>query len=74
MVLPVRRSGQGAGGFGWRGSLAITRFDPWSDLLASETLIDREGRLVIAGSCLRRRPSPPRTGFALARFRLNPPK
>lgn len=71
MVLPVLRSGQQASGFGWLGWGAITRFDPWSDLVASETLIDQEGRLVIAGPCLRPRLSP-KSGFAVARFRLNP--
>ena len=71
-VLPVLRSGQQAGGFGWLGWGAITRFDPWSDLVASEALIDQEGRLVIAGPCLRPRLSP-KSGFAVARFRLNPP-
>ncbi|HEY6550564.1 MAG TPA: hypothetical protein VIY71_05120, partial [Solirubrobacterales bacterium] len=69
-VLPLRKSGQLEHRFGWAGWQANTRFDPYSDLAASEALVDSENRLVIAGTGLRPRLSP-KPGFALARFELD---
>jgi uncharacterized delta-60 repeat protein len=68
-ALPLTESGEEEHGFGWLGWLAITRFDPRSDLAASEALIDGENRLVIAGTGLRPRISR-QPGFALARYEL----
>lgn len=70
-AMPLSKSGEEEHGFGWRGWLAITRFDPHSDLAASEALVDGENRLVIAGTGLRPRLSP-KPGFALARYELSP--
>jgi uncharacterized delta-60 repeat protein len=70
-AMPLSKSGDEERGFGWLGWLAITRFDPRSDLAASEALVDGENRLVIAGTGLRPRLSP-QPGFALARYELGP--
>jgi uncharacterized delta-60 repeat protein len=68
-VMPLRSSGEPEHSFGRAGWQAITRFDPHSDLAASEAVIDSEGRLVIAGTARRPRISA-QPGFALARFEL----
>jgi uncharacterized delta-60 repeat protein len=69
MAMPLKSSGDQEHSFGWMGWEAITRFDPHSDLAASEALVDSENRLVIAGTGLRPRLSP-QPGFALARYEL----
>jgi uncharacterized delta-60 repeat protein len=70
MVMPLRSSGEHEHSFGRLGWEAITRFDPYSDLAASEGLVDSQNRLVVAGTGLRPRLSP-KPGFALARFELS---
>lgn len=71
MVERLRESGKLESEFGWQGWISITRFDRNSDAAASDALIDGEGRLLVAGTALRRRPAP-EPGFALARFELKP--
>lgn len=69
MVWPLRESGEQAGGFGWLGWLAITRFNSRSDAAASDALIGADGNLLIAGTA--REPTlAPHGGFALARYEL----
>ena len=69
MAWPLLESGEQAGGFGWLGWLAITRFNPHSDAAASDALIGADGNLLIAGTA--REPTlAPHGGFALARYGL----
>ncbi|MGN6274637.1 MAG: hypothetical protein ACTHNP_01745 [Solirubrobacterales bacterium] len=69
MAWPLQESGEQAGGFGWLGWLAITRFNPRSDAAASDALIGADGNLLIAGTA--REPTlAPHGGFALARYEL----
>jgi len=69
MAWPLQESGEQAGGFGWLGWLAITRFNYRSDAAASDALIAADGNLLIAGTA--REPSlAPTGGFALARYEL----
>jgi len=69
MVWPLRESGEQAGGFGFLGWLAITRFNRRSDAAASDALIGADGNLLIAGTA--RDPTlAPQGGFALARYDL----
>jgi Domain of unknown function (DUF5122) beta-propeller len=69
MAWPLQESGEQAGGFGWLGWLAITRFNSRSDAAASDALIGADGNLLIAGTA--REPTlAPKGGFALARYEL----
>lgn len=69
MAWPLQESGEQAGGFGWLGWLAITRFNSRSDAAASDALIAGDGDLLIAGTA--REPAlAPNGGFALARYEL----
>jgi uncharacterized delta-60 repeat protein len=69
MAWPLQESGEQAGGFGWLGWLAITRFNSRTDAAASDALIGADGNLLIAGTA--REPTlAPNGGFALARYEL----
>lgn len=69
MTWPLQESGKQAGGFGWLGWLAITRFNSRSDAAASDALIAADGNLLIGGTA--REPTlAPHGGFALARYEL----
>jgi uncharacterized delta-60 repeat protein len=69
VVIPLRANGRLQSSFGWKGWLAISRFDPRSDAAASEALVDGEGRLLIAGTT-RGPVLAPHGALALARFGL----
>ncbi|MDX6634963.1 MAG: hypothetical protein QOF06_1166 [Solirubrobacterales bacterium] len=69
LAVPLAANGRLEGGVSWRGWAWITRFDKRSDAAASEALIDRKGRLLIAGTA-GRPGSAPDGALALARFEL----
>jgi hypothetical protein len=69
MVVPLRRSGLLRNKLGWRGWIAITRFDEHSDAAAGEALLEGDRWLLIAGT-VRRPTLAPRGGIGLVRLGL----
>jgi len=69
MVVPLRQSGQLRNQLGFRGWIAITRFNRRADATASEALLEGDGRLLIGGT-VRWPPEVPDGGLLLSRIEV----
>jgi uncharacterized delta-60 repeat protein len=69
MVVPLAPSGRERDEFGYRGWIAITRFDPRSDAAASEAVLEGDKRILVAGT-VRRPGLAPHGGIGLIRLGL----
>jgi uncharacterized delta-60 repeat protein len=69
MVVPLRQSGKLRNRIGFRGWIAITRFNRQADATASEALLEGDGRLLIGGT-VRWPPQVPDGGLLLSRLEV----